>query len=152
MWLILKKAWKHVAIIFAIMAAIFSISFLFEDKTSYDYISTYEEQPAVYVTKYGDCYHSGYCHYLNQSKIEKGLYEAQDKGYRACSYCGGQSHSTIQVEYREYFKVTDYTNALFYSGLRAVVYAPVLYLIGLWIVQQRKENGEESENHREGIR
>ena len=90
--------------------------------------------------------------YLNQSKIEKGLYEAQDKGYRSCSYCGDQSHSTIQVEYREYFKVTDYTNALSYSGLRAVVYAPVFYLIGLWIVQQRKENGEESENHREGIR
>ena len=90
------------------MIIIFSISFALEDKTIYDYTSTYEEQPAVYVTKYGDCYHSISCHYLSQSMIEKGLYEAFDNGYRACSHCNGISHGTVQVEHREYYEVRVY--------------------------------------------
>ena len=125
---------------------IFSISFAFEDKTSYEYTSTYEEQPAVYVTKYGDCYHSIGCHYLSQSMIEKGLYEARDKGYRACSYCNGTSCGTVQVEHREYYEVTDYSNAISYSCLRAVFITMVLYLLFLGLKYQDKLNGDKNES------
>jgi len=138
----LKKALKHVFIIFAMMIIIFSISFALEDKTIYDYTSTYEEQPAVYVTKYGDCYHSISCHSLSQSMIEKGLYEALDNGYRACSHCNGISHGTVQVEHREYYEVTDYTNAISYSCLRAVYITLVIYLLLLGLKYQDKLNGE----------
>jgi hypothetical protein len=119
------------------------ISFALEDKTAYESTSTYEEQPAVYVTKYGDCYHSITCHYLTQSMIEKGLYEARDKGYRACSYCGGQSCGTTVVEHKTYYEIKDYSNAITYSLLRSIAYTAILYLIVLWILQQRKLNEEE---------
>lgn len=54
-----------------------------------------QKEPLVYVTKYGECYHSAGCHYLD-SIIEKGLYEAQKEGYRACSYCHGIPNGTIE--------------------------------------------------------
>ena len=142
----MKKALKHVFIILAMMIIIFSISFALEDKTVYDYTSTYEEQPAVYVSKYGDCYHSISCHYLSQSMIEKGLYEALDNGYRACSHCNGISHGTVQVEHREYYEVTDYTNAISYSCLRAVYITLVIYLLLLGLKYQDKLNGEKNES------
>ena len=143
---ILNKIVKHVVIILSMILTIFSISFAFEDKTSYEYTSTYEEQPAVYVTKYGDCYHSIGCHYLSQSMIEKGLYEARDKGYRACSYCNGTSYGTVQVEHREYYEVVDYSNAISYSCLRAVFITMVLYLLFLGLKYQDKLNGEKNES------
>ena len=142
----MKKTLKHVFIILAMLIIIFSISFALEDKTIYDYTSTYEEQPAVYVTKYGDCYHSISCHYLSQSMIEKGLYEALDNGYRACSHCNGISHGTVQVEHREYYEVTDYTNAISYSCLRAVYITLVIYLLLLGLKYQDKLNGEKNES------
>ena len=139
----MKTVMKHILIILSTMIVIFTISFTIEDKTAYEYTSTYEEQPAVYVTKYGDCYHSITCHYLSQSMIEKGLYEARDKGYRACSYCGGQSYDTTVVEHKTYYEIKDYSNAITYSLLRSIAYTTILYLIVLWIFQQRKLNEAE---------
>lgn len=55
-----------------------------------------QKEPLVYVTKYGECYHSAGCHYLD-SVIEKGLYEAQKEGYRACSYCHGLHNGEIEI-------------------------------------------------------
>lgn len=132
------------------MIIIFFISFAFEDKISYEYKSTYDEQPAVYVTKYGDCYHSIGCHYLSQSMIKKGLYEARDKGYRACSYCNGISYGTVQVEHREYYMVVDYTDAICYSCLRAVYITLTVYLLFLGIKYQNKLKKEENETDGQG--
>ena len=56
----------------------------------------FSKEPLVYVTKYGECYHSAGCHYLD-SVIEKGLYEAQKEGYRACSYCHGLHNGEIEI-------------------------------------------------------
>lgn len=142
----MKKVLKHLLIIIPIAIAVFLISFAFEDKTTYDYNSTYEEQPAVYVTKYGDCYHSITCHYLSQSQIEKGLYEAQKSGYRACSYCGGRSYGTIQVEHREYYEVPYYRDAILYSTLRMVVFTTVIYLLVLYCLYERRKNAKEENN------
>ena len=60
--------------------------------------STFPE-PRVYITTYGDCYHSSSCQYLYKSKKAIGLYKAKDLGYYACSVCGGKSDSYILVEY-----------------------------------------------------
>lgn len=54
------------------------------------------EEPCVYVTKTGDCYHSKSCHYLYSSRAI-GIEVAKGKGYRACSQCGGRSVGTIRV-------------------------------------------------------
>ena len=43
---------------------------------------------AVYITRTGECYHTGYCGYLSKSKIEITLSDAVSRGYRPCSRCG----------------------------------------------------------------
>ena len=126
----MKRVFKHIAIIFPIALGVFLISFAVEDKTLYKYTSTYEEQPAVFVTKYGDCFHSGSCHYLSQSRIEKGLHEAIISGYRPCTHCDGKSYRTIQVEHREYYEVTSYRNAIIFSSIRMLLITPIIYLTG----------------------
>lgn len=54
------------------------------------------DEPCVYVTDTGDCYHSKSCHYLYSSRAI-GIEVAKGKGYRACSQCGGRSVGTIRV-------------------------------------------------------
>ena len=144
----MKRNTKYILIILSILLIVFTISFVLEDKTSYKYTSTFEEQPMIYITEYGNCYHSVDCHYLRQSKIEKGLYEAKANGYMECSYCHGYSNSFIQVEIIKYYEVTDYTNAFLYSCLRAFLITPILYVIVLCIMEQKKTNQEEDENDR----
>lgn len=59
-------------------------------------------QPKVYITDTGKYYHSKDCHYL-RSKIPIGLYTAKEKGYTACSYCGGKSDGYYtQKDYEDY--------------------------------------------------
>ena len=84
---------------FCLFSVVFSLFFFLSDKKK-DYTVEYcVEEPLVYTTEHGTCYHASDCHYLNQSKIEKGLYNAQQKGYRPCSYCKGIPYGTIQVNY-----------------------------------------------------
>ena len=68
-------------------------------KPTYEYETTYETQPKVYVTNYGEKYHNTSCHYL-QSRNAKGLTEARKAGYTACSYCHGIPSGTIEVAHR----------------------------------------------------
>ena len=42
--------------------------------------------PTVYVTRTGQCYHTGSCRYLSKSKIPMALSEAKAR-YRPCSKC-----------------------------------------------------------------
>lgn len=41
----------------------------------------------VYITNYGECYHTAYCRYLNKSSISVSLSTAVKRGYRRCSVC-----------------------------------------------------------------
>ena len=41
----------------------------------------------VYITRTGECYHTGSCRYLKKSKIEITLADAVARGYRACKVC-----------------------------------------------------------------
>ena len=54
-----------------------------EDKTSNQ---VDKDDPIVYVTRTGQCYHSSYCSYLRRSKIPMKLSEAR-RYYRPCSKC-----------------------------------------------------------------
>ena len=55
----------------------------------------YRPEPKVYVTEYGEKYHSYGCQYLRESCIAIGIYKAQSKGYTACSKCRGIPSGTI---------------------------------------------------------
>ncbi len=95
------KVVKHIAIGLLLFSVSFSLVFFLTDKTEYHTVETAAREPRVYVTQYGECYHSSGCHYLNRSKIERGLYDARSEGYRACSYCKGRPSGTITVTYFE---------------------------------------------------
>lgn len=58
-------------------------------------------EPKVYITQTGRHYHGKDCHYL-RSKIAIGLYQAKERGYSACSYCGGEPDGW------DYFSDSDY--------------------------------------------
>ncbi|MBE6655702.1 MAG: hypothetical protein E7609_02385 [Ruminococcaceae bacterium] len=114
-------------IILPIILVIFSISFTYEDKIRTEYRTSYEEQPCVYITKTGDCYHSAGCRYLSRSRIPRGLYQVKASGYRCCSICNGITYGTIQVEIRESYEVTDYSFAIILSTLKVVFITPLIY-------------------------
>ena len=122
----MKNVLKRLAIIVPIVLAIFFISFAYEDKTRTEYRTVYEEQPLIYVTRTGDCYHSYGCRYLSRSRIPKGLYQAEESGYRCCSVCDGVAFETMQVAIREPYEVEDYSVAIFFSIAKVVFFAPFL--------------------------
>ncbi len=108
-------------IVLIISAAVFVAVFFAADKTDYSYTSTYVEEPKVYVTDYGRCYHHISCHNLRRSSNPKGKFEAEGHGYRACSYCNGRAKGTIVVEYREYYSIVNYTKAVIPAIIHALV-------------------------------
>ena len=78
-------------------------------------------EPKVYITDYGDKYHSYDCQYLYDSKTAIGLYKAKDEGYTACSICGGKSNGTIQEKY--FSNDSPYTgNSNYYSPFNSSTY------------------------------
>lgn len=82
---------KIIKIIIAIMLAItLLICLTFIINTGFKH-----EESLVYITRTGSCYHSADCGYLWSSSIAIGKNQAIDKGYRACSRCGGKSTETI---------------------------------------------------------
>lgn len=90
---------KHTIIGVLLFSLSFALIFLSSDKTEY-YIASYRvQEPRVYVTEHGVCYHAYDCHYLRQSALEKGMCRAESEGYRACSYCGGTPNGVIDEAY-----------------------------------------------------
>ena len=103
----MKKVLKRWMILIPVAVAIFIVLFAFDDKTRIGTRTLYEEQPLVYITKTGKCYHSYGCYHLTQSQFAIGLYRAQNEGYRRCSACNGWAYETIRVEQKETYKVVD---------------------------------------------
>lgn len=138
---ILKRIDARVVVILLISIVAFVIAFMVTDKKSYEYTSSYQEEPRVYVTKTGECYHHISCRYLYNSIIEKGLMQAQSQGYVACSRCGGEAFGEIRVEYREYYSVIDYsraiTNGIIYMVIMAVV---AIIIISIIECEQERQN------------
>lgn len=85
------------------------------------------EEPRVYITETGNKYHSCDCGYLWASSIPIGWDEALDKGYTACSRCGGEFDGTIIVN--------RYGKSLYISVLSVT---PFISIILLKLVAQKK--------------
>ena len=68
-----------------------------ETKPIYEYETTTEDQPRVFITNYGDCYHHIDCQYLWNSRKAVGIYEARSDGYAVCTVCGGIPSGTVTV-------------------------------------------------------
>lgn len=74
----------------------------------YETVIERESEPLVYITSHGEKYHNRSCHYLKSSRIAIGKKKAISKGYKACSYCLGNSSGVILEEYerKEYIDNT----------------------------------------------
>ena len=95
---------KRIGLFLIISILIVNISlvlgFLFDrNNPTYESVPYVVEEPKVYVTNYGDCYHSSDCSYLHSSRKAKGKDKAQEQGYRACSKCYGVANGTIELTY-----------------------------------------------------
>lgn len=94
----MKRVLKRLMIISLLFLTCFLIAFLSFDKTKTIMKTEIDYRPCVYVTLYGEKYHSPSCHYLHTSKTAKGLYDAQAEGYTVCSYCHGVPEGIVGVE------------------------------------------------------
>ncbi len=98
-----NKFFKWLLLYLTICIPLFFSSLLFLNCQGTTEIKYREEievkvEPRIYVTTYGEKYHSRDCSYL-QSIHAKGLYEAKKQGYTACSRCGGKANGTIEVKH-----------------------------------------------------
>ena len=85
-----KKIVKHILLSLGVVGIIISLliglGLLFDkNNPTYESVPYTVEEPKVYVTKYGDCYHSYDCSYLHSSMIAKGKDKAREQGYAAWS-------------------------------------------------------------------
>lgn len=127
------KCIKHIIMGLLLFLSLFFLTFFLTDKNECHIVDNYVQEPRVYVTKYGDCYHAFDCHYLSSSRIEKGLYDARSKGYRACSYCDGTPCGTIAINYYK-TEVKDITNevaikSIIVAAVSVAIYATVHVMI-----------------------
>ena len=116
-----KKIVKHILLSLGVVGIISSLliglGLLFDkNNPTYESVPYTVEEPKVYVTKYGDCYHSYDCSYLHSSMIAKGKDKAREQGYRACSKCNGVANGLIEVTYYKQVK-KDMTNDIISSSI-----------------------------------
>lgn len=97
---VIKKIGLYLLIFIALTTFVMSVSFWNDKKNpTFESVPYTVEEARVYVTNYGDCYHSSTCSYLHSSKIAIGKNKARSQGYYACSRCNGVSSGTIEVVY-----------------------------------------------------
>ena len=98
--IVFKRTGLFLIISILIISISLGLVFLFEkNNPTYESVPYVVEEPKVYVTNYGDCYHSSDCSYLHSSRVAKGKDKAKEQGYRACSRCYGIASGTIEVTY-----------------------------------------------------
>lgn len=128
---------KTIICLFVLITIGFPITFLFylsiavNSPILYDTQTVTITETRVYITKYGDCYHSADCSYLYNSKIPMGKQQAINNGYSACSRCGGYSNDTIAVTYSKpvpFEEKYSLKNILITTTL-TTLYTSLLYLL-----------------------
>lgn len=140
-----KKIGVHIALIILLAIPLFFLFYAWTNLNSqtdpeYRYETVTATEPRVYVTNYGECYHSSTCGYLHTSRIAKGKNQAISEGYVACSVCGGKSSGTITVTYKKRVPVDSTGRNIGGSIALAILCSPLLYGIGYHIVQEIREN------------
>lgn len=105
------------------------LGFLFDrNNPTYESVPYVVEEPKVYVTNYGDCYHSSDCSYLHSSRIAKGKDKAQEQGYRACSRCYGVANGTIEVTYYKQVEKDMTNNIVSKSLIGGLIVSAIIYV------------------------
>ena len=105
------------------------LGFLFDrNNPTYESVPYTVEEPKVYVTTYGDCYHSSDCSYLHSSRIAKGKDKAQEQGYRACSRCYGVANGTIEVTYYKQVEKDMTNNIVSKSLIGGLIVSAIIYV------------------------
>ena len=113
------------------------LGFLFDrNNPTYESVPYVVEEPKVYVTNYGDCYHSSDCSYLHSSRVAKGKDKAKEQGYRACSRCYGIASGTIEVTYYKQVE-KDMTNDIITKSIvGGLIISAIIFV---FIPKQQKE-------------
>lgn len=114
----------------AMITIIMGISFWGNAKNpTYESVSYTVEEARVYVTDYGECYHSSTCSYLHSSRNAIGKNKARSQGYYACSRCNGIPNGTIDVTYYQRVE-KDMTNEIIRGSIvGGLVIGAIIYLI-----------------------
>ena len=134
---ILKKIGLYFLISLISITVIMGISFLNNEKNpTYESVPYTVEEARVYVTNYGDCYHSADCSYLHSSKIAIGRNKARNQGYYACSRCSGIASGTIDVTYYQQVEVDKTKEIVLCSIFGGLVLSVVIYI---FIPKEEKE-------------
>ena len=71
-------------------------------KESYEYVTGTVSTYVCYTTRYGDCYHAGYCGYLWNSSYKTTVYQAEKQGYDPCSKCTPTERTVLELTETRY--------------------------------------------------
>ncbi len=138
-----QKFIKHTIIVILIcipMAFLWYFIINANSTPSYKTETVTATEPRVYVTTYGDRYHSAGCSYLAKSQHAMGKHEATSKGYTACSRCGGRSSGTISVTYTKKIEVDSTAKNIWGAIGLSVLCTPLAYLFIYVLVADHIEN------------
>lgn len=138
-----QKIATHIVIIILLCIPMAFLSYAIirlNNPTSYKTETVTTTEPRVYVTTYGEKYHSAGCSYLAKSSRAIGKQEAISKGYTACSRCGGRSSGTIEVNYTRKVEVDGTAKNIWGAIGISVFCTPLLYGLGYIIVNEILEN------------
>ena len=134
---IFKTVGLFLLISISLITVIMGISFWSNDKNpTYESVPYTVEEARVYVTNYGDCYHSSTCSYLHSSKIAIGKDKARNQGYYACSRCSGISNGTIDVTYYKQVEKDITTDIITKSVFGGLIISAIIYV---FIPKEKKE-------------
>ncbi len=147
-----NKLIKHIVIVILLcipMTFLWYAIINSNNPTSYKTETVTATEPRVYVTTYGERYHSAGCSYLSKSQIPMGKQEAISKGYSACSRCGGRASGTIDVKYTKQVEVDGTSKNIWGAiGLSALctplAYLFIICLVGGAIENRRYKNASSS--------
>lgn len=138
-----QKLIKHtiIVLLLCIPMAFLWYAIINENNTkSYKTETVTATEPRVYVTTYGERYHSAGCSYLSKSQIPIGKQEAISKGYSACSRCGGRASGTIDVKYTKQVEVDGTAKNIWGAIGLSVLCTPLAYLFIYCMIGNAIEN------------
>ena len=127
---LLKKIGLYLMISLAMITIIMGISFWGNAKNpTYESVPYTVEEARVYITDYGECYHSSTCSYLHSSRNAIGKNKARSQGYYACSRCNGIPNGTIDVTYYQRVE-KDMTNEIIWGSIvGGLVVSAIIYVL-----------------------
>lgn len=138
-----QKIATHIVIIILLCIPMAFLSYAIirlNNPVSYKTETVTATEPRVYVTTYGEKYHSAGCSYLAKSSRAIGKQEAISKGYTACSRCGGKASGTIDVKYTKQVEVDGTAKNIWGAIGISVFCTPILYGIAYAVFAELREN------------